>query len=496
MGFRREVLRMDQVHVLRHKVLVEGLSARQVARELGISRNTVRRYLEGATPERRAPVEKTRPVKDRVQERAEALLADAPRWTGGKQRLTAVQLWKMLRGEGLDVGETTVKEIVREWKRQRQEVFVPLVYRPGDLGEVDFFEVLVDVAGERRKAHMFVLRLMHSGRDFAWLYPRQDQVCFLDGHVRAFEHFGAVPHRIVYDNLKPAVAKMLAGSERVLTSRMLALATHYVFEPCFARPRTGHDKGGVESRGRAIRWQHMVPIPEGESLGTISAMLLERLDARCIETRDGESDTIAERFVAEEARMLPLPEHAFRSAAVRTPEATRRALVKIEGAVYSVPCRWAGLSLTAHVGVDRIEIVGPGGAIVHHPRVTFGKRSVDYRHYIPELARKPQAVRQVIDELLIDLGEPFESLWRDLVDKHGPKQGARVFARVLGALESLGHAETVARIERALHEHEPIQLALRTTILAPSCATPSSLDGITVEAGRAADYDALLGGAS
>jgi predicted transcriptional regulator len=79
---------MDQVHVLRHKVLVEGLSARKVARELGISRNTVRRYLEGSPPETRKAVERPRPVQDRVRERAEALLKDAPRWTGGKQRLT------------------------------------------------------------------------------------------------------------------------------------------------------------------------------------------------------------------------------------------------------------------------------------------------------------------------------------------------------------------------------------------------------------------------
>jgi len=56
---------------------------------------------------------------------------------------------------------------------------------------------------------MFVMRLMHSGRDIAWLYLRQEEVCFLDGHVRAFEHFGAVPRRAAYDNLKAAVVRVL-----------------------------------------------------------------------------------------------------------------------------------------------------------------------------------------------------------------------------------------------------------------------------------------------
>jgi transposase len=311
------MLRMDQVHVVRHKVLVEGVSIRKVARDLGISRNTVRRYVvEGAAIGERAAVTRASPVLDVVKPRIEALLGESPRWTGGKQRLTATQFHRLVRGEGLEVGVTLIKEYVAEWKRQRREVFVPLVYHPGDLAEVDFFEVLVDVEGKRQKAWMFLMRLMHSGRDFAWLYPRQDQVCFLDGHARAFEHFGAVPQRLVYDNLRAAVARVLCGAERQLAPRFLALATHYVFEACFARPRTGHDKGGVEARGKGIRLQHLVPIPSGPDLATMSQQLVARLDARSVEHRDPEGRSIAERFAEELPRMLPLPERVYRAAAV------------------------------------------------------------------------------------------------------------------------------------------------------------------------------------
>jgi transposase len=274
------MLSMSQVHVIRHKVLVEQQSVRQVARQMRVSRNTVKRYLELAAPVRSESEPRSRPRWDAAWKRIDELLREAPKWTEGKQRLTATRVHELLAGEGLRVGVTLVKEAVAEWKRQRKEVFVPLAYPAGDLAEVDFFEVLVDIAGERRKAAMFVMRLMHSGRDFAWLYDRQDQVCFLDGHVRGFAHFGAVPHRIAYDNLKAAVRKMLVGSERELTDRFAALASHYLFEPCFCRPRTGHDKGGVEARGKGIRWQHLVPIPAGESLGAVSAELLARLDGR------------------------------------------------------------------------------------------------------------------------------------------------------------------------------------------------------------------------
>ncbi len=74
---------MDQVHVVRHKVLVEGRSQRAVARELGLARVTVRKYLEQAAPVRTESAPRPRPVWDAVATRLQALLADSVRWTGG-----------------------------------------------------------------------------------------------------------------------------------------------------------------------------------------------------------------------------------------------------------------------------------------------------------------------------------------------------------------------------------------------------------------------------
>jgi transposase len=168
------MLRMDEVHVIRHKVLVEGLSQRRVAREFGISRLTVRKYVEQAVPVRQERGPRARPVWEKVGARLEEVLADAKRWTGGKQQLTATRLHELLVAAGYQVGVTLVRAAVAEWKRQRREVYVPLTYRPGDLADVDFFEVLVDVDGTRHKAWLFLMRLMYSGRDFAWIYKRQE----------------------------------------------------------------------------------------------------------------------------------------------------------------------------------------------------------------------------------------------------------------------------------------------------------------------------------
>lgn len=489
---------MDEVNVIRHKVLVEGVSIRAAAKQLGISRNTARRYLGDLPPLERKAAVRPRRISDLVRPRIHALLSEAPRWTGGKQRLTSKRLHEMLVAEGFEIGSRTVRAEVAEWKRQRQEVFVPLTYRPGELAEVDFFEVVVDVGGQRQKAWMFLMRLMYSGRDFAWLYPRQDQVCFLDGHVRAFAHFGGVPQRLAYDNLKAAVSKMLVGSERQLSARFLSLATHYMFEAVFARPRTGHDKGGVEARGKGIRWQQLVPIPNGPSLQTVNAELMLRLDdgAQC--RRNDEGQTVGERFAIEFSSMLPLPSLPHHAASTQTACVSRRSLVKVAGASYSVWCEWAGLDVVAHVGVYDVELVGPDQRRVHHPRQPTGGRSIDYRHYLPELARKPQAVRQVAAELIRDLGSPFRELWEELVDQDGPRHAARIFAKVIEAIVEFGRPCVVERLA-ARSSGFPVLLALRPAVPLDehrSMAVPASLRGIEVHAASVYDYDALLGDAA
>ena len=488
------MLKVDLVHVIRHKVLVDGRSQRQVAKEFGISRVTVRKYVEGAEPVRRESQRRARPVWEKVGPRIEALLAASKDWTGGKQQLTATRLHELLVAEGKQVGVTVVKEAVAEWKRQRREVFVPLTYRPGDLAEVDFFEVLIDVDGTRRKAWLFLMRLMYSGRDFTWIYERQDQVSFLDGHVRAFAHFAGVPTRLAYDNLKAAVVRILVGGARTLTPRFAALTSHYLFEPCFCRPGEGHDKGGVESRGKAVRRQALTPIPSAPTLAAINQALLARMDARLGVGRDGAGETIGARFAVEAPAFRALPA-AFVAEATTFVTVSPRALVRLEGAVYSVPCRWAGLDLIARIGGTTITIVGRDGTLISHPRKRFGQRSIDYRHYLPELAKKPQAVRQVLPELLRDLGDPFPAVWAHFHAAHPDREAARLFAKVLGQIEAHGLARVAATAADALTTGTPILLALTTTPAAAALEAvdvPPALRDIDVPRGCAADYDGWL----
>src|SRR6266545_3901224 len=179
-----------------------------------------------------------------------------------KQRHTARRVWQRLVAEhGATLAEVTVSRHVARRKIElgldRNEVAVPQTHPPGAEAEVDFGEFYATIAGVWIKLWMFVMRLSHSGRAFHVAFATQAQEAFLQGHVLAFAHFGAVPARIRYDNLKPAVVRVLRGRDRTESERFIALRSHYGFDSFFCRPGKdgAHEKGGVESEiGRCRAW--------------------------------------------------------------------------------------------------------------------------------------------------------------------------------------------------------------------------------------------------
>ena len=133
------MLSMQTVHIVRHKVLVEGLSVRQVAHDLGLSRTTVYKYLEVPIPSTVEHTPRRHPVLDAVSARIDTLLTEWQFRTTAKQRLTAARIHRQLRTEGYTVSARSVRQYVRQQKLQAAAVFIPLSYRPAELAEVDFF---------------------------------------------------------------------------------------------------------------------------------------------------------------------------------------------------------------------------------------------------------------------------------------------------------------------------------------------------------------------
>ena len=147
-----------------------------------------------------------------------------------KQGHTAKRIYERLRDEsGFDGGYTTVKDYVRENRRQTREMFVPLSHPPGH-AQCDFGEAGVVIGGMKRKAHCFVIDLPHSDGCFVKAYPAETTESFLDGHVSAFAYLGGVPQGILYDNTKP-IPRWDVHFGEIYDDRKDSTAPHIIFRP-------------------------------------------------------------------------------------------------------------------------------------------------------------------------------------------------------------------------------------------------------------------------
>ena len=190
-----------------------------------------------------------------------------------KQRHTAKRIGERLRAEyGFTGGDTIVKAYVREKRLGGQEMFVPLAHPPGD-AQADFGEALVVIAGVECKAHYLVVDLPHSDDAFVKAFPAETTEAFCDGHNAAFRYFGGVPRRIVYDNTKLAVARILGDGTRQRTQVFSELQSHDLFDDRFGRPGKGNDKGKVEGLVGDARRNFFVPIPRFDSWDALNADL-------------------------------------------------------------------------------------------------------------------------------------------------------------------------------------------------------------------------------
>lgn len=183
----------------------------------------------------------------------------------------------MREEHGYSGGYTIVKDYVRQAKIGSREMFIPLSHAPRQ-AQADFGEALVIIAGVERVAHYLAFDVPHSDDCFVVAFPAETTEAFLEGHVRAFSHFGGVPTCILYDNTKLAVARILGDGERQKTRAFSELQSHYLFAEKFGRPARGNDKGKVEGLIGYARRNFMVPIPRASSWNDLNL----HLEAACL----------------------------------------------------------------------------------------------------------------------------------------------------------------------------------------------------------------------
>lgn len=431
---------MDQYELIRTAHRVYGKSIRQIRRETGHHRRTIRKALQGEEPRYRRTQVVVNPVMDPVAPIIEGWLT-ADRQAPKNQRHSARRVYlRLVEEHGFTGAESTVRAWVRRWRARNGEgdrhAVIPLDPEVAREAEVDWGTASVVIDGELRKVKLFVMRSRYSGKPFIRAYPWERQEMFFDAHMHAFAYYGGVFPELIYDNLTVAVRKIMRGKKRVEQERFVSFRSHYTFSARFCNPGQGREKGGVEGLIGFARRNFLVPIPQVKDFEELNDRLLKQCIAYGSHRLRGREDnrSVDERFEVERSRLLKLPEKNWTNEKPVPVTVDRYRTVKVDRNRYSVPPGWVGRQLWAHIGCWKISLYGEGKKVAEHERLFSNtKWQIDPLHYLDLLSRRPQAFdcSRPIVQWKRRWPATYQRLLLDLRYRLGENRGTKEFIEIL-----------------------------------------------------------------
>ena len=444
---------VDTIARVRREFHQRKRSIKEIARELHISRNTVRKILRSDATEffyvrERQPRPKIGPWKDELDR---LLLANEGK--PARERLTLIRIYEELHGLGFAGGYDAVRRYAKGWDRERgamtAEAFVPLVFAPGEAYQFDWSHEVVLIAGTTVTVKVAHVRLCHSRMFFVRAYPRETQEMVFDAHDRAFAFFRGTCQRGIYDNMKTAVETVFIGKERAYNRRFLQMCSHYLIDPTACTPASGWEKGQVENQVGLVRERFFTPRLRVKSYAELNALLMDRCVAyaRAHKHPERPDKTIFEAFEAERPMLVPV-RRSFDGFHATSASVSRTCLVRFDNNKYSVAASAVGRPVEVCAYAERIVIKQDGAVIAEHPRC-FGRGETVYDpwHYVPVLARKPGALRNGAPFRDWVLPAAMEKIRRRL---QGSDDGDRQMVQILAAVPGDGLAAVDAACAEAL----------------------------------------------
>ncbi len=450
------MVKMDQYELIRTSHRVYGKSAREIARETGHSRNTIKKALAGQPWSYRPRCHQPYPILGPYLSSIDGWLLD-DRKAPKKQRHTAHRVYERLVAEyGFSGSESTVRHYVHETKIRlgitSQAVFIPLDPDIGREAEIDWGAAVVFLQGERLTVKYFCMRSKYSGKHFVRCYPCERQQVFFDAHLHAFEFFGGIFPVLIYDNLTVAVRKMLRGKHRVEQKAFLEFRSYHSFEARFCHPAQAHEKGGVEGEIGYVRRNYLVPVPEAESFQALNELVLRRCVQSGTHRISGREQSVNELFEQERSQLLSLPCPRFTTVATLSHKVNTYATVRVDRNHYSVPTQYVGLTLQVLLDVDRIRLCYRQQEVACHERV-FGcdKWQLKPEHYLELLRQRPQAFETArpIKQWRPQWPACFETLLERLCERNGRNHGIKEFLSVLLLHREHSEEDITAAVELA-----------------------------------------------
>lgn len=341
-----------------------GLTQRAIARKLGVSRNTVKKYIE--TPE--TCLEKTKPrqrpsVLDPYRNMIKA-------WLEEDEYYTAAWIYDRLTNQGYTGSYETVKRKVGKLKTYKQKIaYMRFETTPGHQAQVDFGEFQVQLPdGSSKKLYLFSMILGYSRKIYTEFIDRCDMPNFLDCHIHAFEYFNGVPEEILYDRMKNVYIARLAGRDKFNTT-LVGFSLHYGFIPKVAPAYAAWVKGKVERPYTFIRegfWRGYGYVDTAGSNRDLSAWIIQK-DERIHGTTH---EKISTRFKREQPHLTARPHQDFDTSYRVYRTVHKDCTVRFQCNAYVLPHTLVGEQVILRFKADTLRIFKDDRLIVtyHIPR--------------------------------------------------------------------------------------------------------------------------------
>lgn len=410
----------------------DGKSQRQISKEIGLNRKTVRKYINQyakakrellnsssnsidekelideivSTPKYDSSTRKKAKLTDAIIERIEFFLKEneQKRARGqAKQQKKAIDIFDALTKEGYDIGYTTVCSTIRKLLDKSNEAYIKAEYNYGDVCEFDWGEVKIFIEEELKTFQLAIFTSAKGNYRYARLFPKQDTLCFQESHAFFFEKLGKVYKTLVYDNMKVAVKKFVGPSEKEPTEGLLKLSTYYGFKFRFCNVRSGNEKGHVE---RSVEYVRRKAFAFKENFISLEKAN-EYLDSICDELNQkkqsyNEGRNAIEILEIEKEYMLPkMP--LFDSARIEELRVDKYSTIVVNGSHYSVLDKLVGKIVLVKIYSTLILCYYEGEKVAQHERkYGFNEWSIKFEHFISTLNRKPGALANSTAMLQVD----------------------------------------------------------------------------------------------
>ena len=387
-------------------------SIRAVARGLGMSRKTVKAYVNEyvaarargdealaaylkSEPRYKTPLREKTALTQPVRELIDSYLAanEEKRHRGDRKLcMKATDMHAALRAFGYEVSYPSVCNYIhsrRTADEPPRECFIRQVYQPGMDCEFDWGESCLTVGGRRTKVYMAVFTLAYSNHRMAYLFLRQDTQAFLESHRRYFHDMGGVPHRMVYDNMRVAVASFVGGKHP--TDALIRLEACYGFTHRFCNARSGNEKGHVEKSVEVVRRKAFCRQDSFDTLADAEYHIIDTCTDMNGAPLSPATEDIVRRAQEDEKALLPLKREigAFEQ---RQYHVDKYATVTVGGIRYSVPDDLVDRKLTVHVYSNHITVHHDGRQVAYHEKTAVNGWKLDLMHYLRTFSRKPGSV--------------------------------------------------------------------------------------------------------